>query len=524
MKYVITLYVLIFFHSLNAQRWQNAVQLNGTGMERAWDIVTLPSNYSVVTGQFTDTLFTLTDTLICRGISDIFISVFTPEGENTLTRAFGGKQEDVSITAGCDENGNIYFAGYYNDSAWFGNQLVVSDGAWGLYLCKINSSGEVAWVRTASGSQSEIIYGIAVSPAGNIGFTGWFQDTVRFDNGQEVISFGGSDILAGCFNTDGQLQWLKHAGSAGVDYGYKAAFDTDENLYITGVASGNIQFDSLMVNIGSMFVAKYNQTGQIKWICPASGGVSVNSIAVDDEGNGYVCGRYQQVGIFNDHIINSFQNSDDAYVARFSNNGQWQWAVTAGGKGSDKGRALTLAKDGSALFTGSFTDTLPVLGFELTAAGADDIFIGQISPDGELLWVNTAGGTFSDIATGISLLNDSLIVSCGWYTGYTIFGSQQLNAQTGNINFFVSYNLLNLNHIHHKGTFIPVFPNPAKKMLYIPLKSVIKPTFYTLAGFKIDCPITIFNENYWIADVSALKAGMYFIQSGNQVSKVMIGI
>ncbi|MBI5800294.1 MAG: immunoglobulin domain-containing protein [Verrucomicrobia bacterium] len=79
------------------------------------------------------------------------------------------------------------------------------------------------------------------------------------------------------------------------------------------------------------------------------------------------------------------------------------WASTAGGSGSDVGRAIALDPAGNAFVTGTFNGTATFGATTLTSAGQSDIFVAKHDGSGQLLWARRAGGPGFDTGAGIAV-------------------------------------------------------------------------------------------------------------------------
>jgi hypothetical protein len=83
------------------------------------------------------------------------------------------------------------------------------------------------------------------------------------------------------------------------------------------------------------------------------------------------------------------------------------FARQAGGTGDDVGYSIAVDNSGNQYITGYFTGTAdfdPGTGvFNLTSAGAEDIFILKLNASGALVWVRQIGGPGSDYGKGISV-------------------------------------------------------------------------------------------------------------------------
>ena len=515
----ISLFLFLFISfSAFCQKWEWISDIPGIGLERAWDMCMDKHQNILVTGQFTDTLEINGVLVPPVGGSDIFVASFSKDGGLLWAKTFGGRYEDVALSIACDGNGNIYFSGYFNDTAFFQEQTVVSAGSWDMYVASLDQNGNIRWVQTSNGTQAEIAYGISVSKQGKVFFTGWYQGTISFGDGTILTNYGGSDILTGCYSPDGNLLWVRNAGSEGVDYGYKMASDSLENCYVTGVAGGTIIFDTLVVEIGGMYVAKYNSNGEIQWVLPSLG-LSVNDISTDATGNGFVSGRYSDTGIFGEIVLNSLNATDDAYLARFTSNGEWDWAINIGCYKSDKGRAVEALENGGAFITGTFDSTLTIGDFALEGSGGEDIYLARVSANGNVLWANAAGGQYSEIATDVCFDADTNVYICGWYNESTQFGSIAFNSGTaGNINFFVARNTRKVSKISPIGPAgIQFFSNPVKELLHIQSdENVLKVQIFSLKGTLVFSKPAMGKELK--LDVSSLSPGSYILEiTTNQI-------
>jgi hypothetical protein len=96
----------------------------------------------------------------------------------------------------------------------------------------------------------------------------------------------------------------------------------------------------------------------------------------------------------------------------------FEWANRMGSTGNDAGHFITTDGSGNVYSTGRFEGTVdfdPGVGvFNLTSAGADDIFVQKIDSAGNFIWASRMGGTGND--NGWSLITDGL--GSLYLTGY----------------------------------------------------------------------------------------------------------
>jgi hypothetical protein len=114
-----------------------------------------------------------------------------------------------------DASGNIYLAGAYYSSNYFG------------WLAKLGTSGTVQWQRSLNGSGQDLWYNAAVDASGNVYVAGYSTSSG---------GSGNADALIAKYNSAGTLQWQRSIGGSGNEYASQMALSPDGSLL---VLSGN---------------------------------------------------------------------------------------------------------------------------------------------------------------------------------------------------------------------------------------------------------------------------------------------
>ncbi len=149
------------------------------------------------------------------------------------------------------------------------------------------------------------------------------------------------------------------------------------------------------------FVASYSHNAGLDWAFNLGGpGVdSANGVDIDFSGNVYVVGTFRQSVDFDpseaEHILTS-SGQTYAYLASYTANGDFRWAIQIGGADFDQGNAVVVSGD-RVCATGSFQGTadLDPSDNELTftSAGSYSIWIGCYgTEDRSLIWGYGTGG------------------------------------------------------------------------------------------------------------------------------------
>ena len=175
------------------------------------------------------------------------------------------------------------------------------------------------WVRLLGSPGSEEGRDVAVDSSGNVYVVG-----TTWGNLDGNVNKGECDLCIVKYDPQGNRQWTKVLGTSGQDCGEGIAVDGQNNLYVTGWTSGDLDGN---VNPGycSIFVAKYDTEGTAQWsrIVGNQAGNFAQNLAVDGQGNVYVTGwSYGTLdGITADN--------DDIFIMKFDASGTRQWTRAA---------------------------------------------------------------------------------------------------------------------------------------------------------------------------------------------------
>ena len=300
------------------------------------------------------------------------------------------------------------------------------------------NSGWLWAKKAANGIESECPHSIVIDNFGNSYITGYFiGTTVKFGNytltndTNEMI-FDHSDIFIAKYDVNGDVVWATSAGGDKTDDPYSMAIDSLGYIYIVG------RFQSTQLNIGpftlnnttidnksDIFLAKYDNNGNVIWAKSVSGSHSEEcfGIDLDTSGNIFITGYFYGSSITFDNItLNNKSEWSDVFIAKYDNSGNVIWAKSAGGINSDVGFGISVDVSGNSFITGSFSKICTFDSINLINNNGDsDFFIAKYDVNGNVLWArnsNENGGNESRKvavdATGNSFIlgnfNDDLFI------------------------------------------------------------------------------------------------------------------
>jgi hypothetical protein len=213
--------------------------------------------------------------------------------------------------------------------------------------------------------------------------------------------------------------WDTHTDNTTTFSPYAIATDDLGNVFIAGYFNSTPSFNNGVPSIsatgGSLFVVKYDKSGNTQWAINAganSQNDEILGIAVKPDGSEiFVTGHFSSVVSFGSNsltptISNAAVYSQDIFVAKLIDTGgnrNWAWAVKAGGKGYDV--AVSMARDNvGKIYIGGTLDayTPDGAGNEAVVFGAlatincvqnKDSFVARLTDNGTSAtwdWVKTS--------------------------------------------------------------------------------------------------------------------------------------
>ena len=200
---------------------------------------------------------------------------WSPTTPEIAVAKFGGTNEDRGRSVAVDSSGNIYTTGPFQVTADFdpgaGTTNLTSAGGNDVFVSKLDSAGELVWVKQLGGTDSTDAYSVAVDSSGNVYTTGYFSQTTDFDPGagtSNLVSAGSFDAFVSKLNSTGAFVWAKQFSGTGLDQGRSVAVDSLGNVYTTGSFSGTVDFDPgggtanlVSTGNGDVFVSKLSSAG-----------------------------------------------------------------------------------------------------------------------------------------------------------------------------------------------------------------------------------------------------------------------
>ncbi|MBO2009603.1 T9SS type A sorting domain-containing protein [Siccationidurans soli] len=310
------------------------------------------------------------------------------------------------------------------------------------------------WIQAAQigGTGNERATSITTDTFGNTVAVGFFEGTIQLGSISLSCPAGSyRNLYVVKYSPQGAVLWAQRAGDGGAAISFatsSTSVTTDYlgNVYVAGSYLGTVTFGSTTL-VGfaagaTAFLVKFSPTGIPLWARSARSpsGSTSSEVTTDIQGNVFLAGSYGGTATFGTVSLTSQGNLDN-FIAKYDALGAIQWVQSIGGTDTDLSYGAKCDAQGNIYTCGSFGSTVALGATALVSSGQSDGFLVKYSPQGVLLWARSFGGTGSD--TGLSIATDVLnnVYVGGIFSNVAIFGpTAALIGMGGNDGFLMQYN------------------------------------------------------------------------------------
>lgn len=223
---------------------------------------------------------------------------------------------DLDVTSNGDiyVAGNFGCCGPSNIT--LGASTISNQGGWGGFIAKVNASGQWVWAIAMGGVQSEGINIIACDNLGNIFAAGIFENANTTISSRSpgtsttLVNSGGFDAVVLSYDTAGVYRWHKVIGSTARDYVYGIVLNSRNNIVVGGQFANTVNFGGTnLTSEGAWdgYIAEYDKNGNLISILSAGGPTNdeVLCLAADLNGNVIAGGYFTGTAAFGSNVLTS---------------------------------------------------------------------------------------------------------------------------------------------------------------------------------------------------------------------------
>lgn len=355
---------------------------------------------------------------------------------------YGGKGNEYVEEVATDSDGNSVITGKtqsVNGLATPGAyDTSYGGGGTDAFLAKINSSGTLSWSTYFGGPGVEIAYAVSYDKSGNTymgGYTGSLTNIATAGAYQTTYGGGVNDGFLAKFDPNGQILWSTYFGGPGTEWIVSLCTDNSNNVYITGWTESKIGISTpgayQAVYIGrpmDCFIAKFDSNGALIFSTyfGAVGEDRPHDIHIDNQGNIILDGSTQgKIGLSTSGAYqDTMGGTVDAFLSKWTPEGQLTWSTYYGGKAEDRARELTIDANDNIYMTGftssknaiatngAWKDTI-TKGLNTQGKQTFDAFLVKFSSTGQRVWGTYYGGTANEYGRGLRISPEHNLVTSG---------------------------------------------------------------------------------------------------------------
>ncbi|MFN7838228.1 MAG: T9SS type A sorting domain-containing protein [Bacteroidota bacterium] len=207
------------------------------------------------------------------------------------------------------------------------------------------------------------------------------------------------------------FQWAKQVSGSQLQQVDGIAADAQGNIYVIGTFVASLSFDPTRPPLNSssgseIFFAKYSSSGSFIWGKALTGGLddTGQDIAVDASGNIFITGQFGGTLDFGGTVLSTASNKNWAFIARYDNNGNLQWAKPIGtcGNCSSQGNGIALDNSGALYVGGEISPSINInsavadFGGVMLNPNVGGAWVASYFVDGNLRWAKNFGNNTAD--------------------------------------------------------------------------------------------------------------------------------
>jgi len=329
--------------------------------------------------------------------------------ETTFVKTYGGSKNDSGHSIISTNDGGYAILGF--TQSMDGDISNKQDESYDYWLLKFNAQDDLQWQKTYGGSGDDRGNAIIQTQDGGYAILG----TSNSNDNDVSGNTGMQDYWLAKLDSSGNILWQKSFGYQGADSGISVIQTNDQGYLISGVldvtasnGEGNTERLTNRHAGGDYWVLKLNASGIIEWSKYFGGNFTDTPEGIiQTADNGFIiAGGSDSV----DTDISGNIGSYDFWVIRISATGNLIWEKSFGGDEIDEARAIVNSADGNFVIAG---DTRSSDNDVSENKGAADLWLIKISPNGNLLWEKTIGGTNFDVSRELVKTNDNGFLLAG---------------------------------------------------------------------------------------------------------------
>ncbi|MDP5093687.1 MAG: hypothetical protein NWQ17_10265, partial [Polaribacter sp.] len=326
--------------------------------------------------------------------------IFFPENEVNspkieIIKSFGGSKNDSFQSIVNTLDGGYAILGHTQSNDF--DIADKTDDSFDFWVLKFSADDSLLWSKTFGGSEDDRGADLIATNDGGFALFGYSKS----NDGDVTENNGDQDFWILKITANGVISWQKTFGFSGADTGYAITQTNDNGFLLTGVldvsASGGQGNKTVQKHAGGdIWAIKLDASGNKQWQTYYGGSFTDTPLGVvKTNDNGFIIAASSDSNDFN---ISNNKGQYDFWILKINANGTLIWEKNLGGSEIEEPRGICQTNDGNFMIVG---DTRSNDKDVYKNNGAADLWVIKITPDGNLLWEKTFGGSSFDAGRAI---------------------------------------------------------------------------------------------------------------------------
>lgn len=191
---------------------------------------------------------------------DIFAVKLDVDANLKWLKSAGSTYEDEANAVCADKDGNMIIAGYFAGTAHFDNDSVTYDDYNDVFVARYDSNGNNMWVRAGKGPKFDVGFAVTSDDANNVYATGIYEQNISFEG--HTLTCNARQLFNVSYSPFGSFRWVNAAGGTQTACGLGIAVTPAGHVAISGYYEYSCLFDNIALTLAdasNIFVAQYDQ-------------------------------------------------------------------------------------------------------------------------------------------------------------------------------------------------------------------------------------------------------------------------
>jgi hypothetical protein len=337
-----------------------------------------PGDNVYVTGQFVGSV-NFGGGALAATVRDIFFLKLDNEGNHVWSKHFGGSGSDTgSVVVANDQN--VVFGVIFDGTTDFGGPSITSNGQNDIGIVKYDLAGNYVWQRNYGGTHYDNISDLELDAQGNLYFAGWFDESMTIGSKTLTAQGGSLDLYVAKLSADGDPLWADSFGTADDDYGPIQLEVTADHVIVLVTANGSVDFGGGPLALSDdVVLVRYDTSGNFVDATPFGDAAPQVGSALALWGNGlFIGGSYTSTMSFGEPQLPTAADHD-IWWARLDGASVPIAGIGFNAPGYQRAQIATSDSQSRLWVAGQMEQTVDVGFGPMTSLGVRDVFVARIA-------------------------------------------------------------------------------------------------------------------------------------------------